>query len=417
MKKKLILLGLILPFLLLLSCWQPPEYVYYVVSEEGETPPHYLQEQDTWCGAACLEMYGDFKYPLTGRSQSEIMGLADINPHDDWLNQEEISSYMNVYLEWEKFGYYDSPHSIFLADLKQLIRANEPFICYVGGKHWILVVGYRRPWDDPYSDPTGVVYADPYKICDNKNCYGIYYDLSTSYFFSITGSRVVYVGMVFTPKAPSKEMFAETDSNSYPPTDVYANYYNYRLQKKCPGPDENDIPFADGSNGIPNPLTGRIIRAADSLVGSYGAEQMAGFDPAFADQFGDAIPYSVEMVTNMFYLRFGDPEDFPCPINCGGQDFYVVTYVHRSAYYPVGAVRVKLESDSATFTGGGIAGFKISGTAATNQGQVSQANKIASPTGFITRKELHELYPGSTFFPFWDFNEWTPTPIIPFWYV
>ncbi len=84
-------------------------------------------------------------------------------------------------------------------------------------------------------------------------------------------------------------------------------------------------------------------------------------------------------------------------------------------------VRVKLLEDSLTFEGGGISGFIVTGgTGLANQNQSSLAKPTSpeiSETGFVTRKELHELYPGCTFFPFWDLNEYSPTPLVPFWYV
>lgn len=155
------------------------------------------------------------------------------------------------------------------------------------------------------------------------------------------------------------------------------------------------------------------------MVGSWGAQELAGLDPTYAEQFEGAIPCQPEFVTNMSYLRYGDPEDFPCDIYCGGQGFFTVPYMHRSGNYYVGMVRVKLLKDSLTFEGGGIAGFVMSGTltSISDQSQVNRLSSEISKTGFVTRKNLHELYPECTFFPFWDQNETTPTPLIPFWYV
>ncbi len=337
MKKKIFLLGLMIISIFFLFYCKPPEYMYVIVTSGGEPPVYYPQEDTLWCGAACLQMYGCFKYYPSGcRSQSEIMNLADYNDPYGLLDQEEIYNYMSNYLQSGKFTVYYSGEATFLSRLKTLIQSTEPFICYVGGGtvgHWIFVDGYRIPWDDPYSDPVGIVYADPAKICDKDNkCYGVYYDVSTSVFFGMTGSTVGYVGMAITPKiAPDKELVSEEDP--YQPPPVYTNYYNY-LSKEAPGSDGRDldtqIPFADGSNGLDPELVERIIQASDSVLGVWGVENLVGLDPDYAKQFDGAHAYGVEFVTNTAYLRYGDPGQFPCDIYCGGQEFFSVAYIDKT---------------------------------------------------------------------------------------
>jgi len=398
--------------LLVISC-EPsePEYSYVIVSN-GDIPPYYSQEKWNYCGPACILMYACFDNPSGSAclsTQSQIMWDADDQYRWGLLDQDEICRYMNKNVS-NKFAVYQSSYaSTFYTNTKQLINAGEPFICGLNDNHWVLVVGYRVPGTN-YS-------ADPAKICDadSSACYGFFYDMESGVFLNMAGTPVVYVGMNLAPA--KKELLPAADSSANPPVNVYANYYDYPVAKKGPDIDDN-IPFADGNNGISNPLENRIIRAADSTVAVWGAQQLAGYDPGYASQFQGASAVSVELVTNMAYLRFGDPEDFPCPINCGGQTFWVVTYANASYY--VGAVRIKFDSDSTTFEPGGITGFIATGSAIAQSGQPeqpSQANKLVSKTGFITRQELHKMYPECTFFPFWDLNDITGTVFLPFWYV
>ncbi len=431
MKKKLFLFGLIF-LLLLVFCGIKPEFTYWIV-RNGAPPAYSMQQQKNWCGIACLEMYSCFKYsgnPYKCKSQSEIANLADTDPpYEGILSLEEISNYMNNYLDWGAYSYYCSYWTTFLEHVISFVRVhNEPFICRLTSGdpigHWILVVGYRVPFEDPYAIPEGIVYADPASVCDADRCYGLYYDVTSSVFQSMTGVNPSYVGISISPKVAPDIILVSTEEDPYQPPPVYTNYYNY-LSKEAPGSDGRDlddrIPFADGSNGLEPELVERIIQASDSVLGAWGVENLIGLDPDYAKQFDGAHAAGVEFVTNTAYLRYGDPGQFPCDIYCGGQEFFSVTYIDKTENYYVGMVRVKLLEDSLTFEGGGISGFIITGgTVSANQNQ-SSLDKPTSPeiseTGFVTREELHELYPGCTFFPFWDLNECSPTPLIPFWYV
>jgi len=404
--------------LLTLSCFEEESKYLYIIVSDGGIPAYYMQEDNTWCGAACIEMYARFNNPYFSKTQAEIMFLADREYPFGLLSEYEVCAFMNNYIAANGFAVYISQAATFLWNTRQSIDANQPFICGMYDNHWVFVTGYRVPRSN-ISDLQGIIYADPAKMCnsDSSSCYGAFYDMASSVFLNFTGTPVVYVA-VFNPPL-MKEMFPPVvDSSAYPPY-VYANYYNFKAAKGVPGPGDSNIPFADGNNGIPNPLEGRIIQAAESTLAVWGADQLIGLDPEYASQFDGAYPASVELVTNMAYLRFGGPETFPCPINCGGQTFWVVTYASSAGYYYVGSVRVKLTDDSTTFESGGIAGFISTGSAKANQpGQSSGANKLATVSaGFLTRKELHRMFPDCTFFPFWDLNELTATPFLPFWYV
>lgn len=416
----LVAVGLIaLIALSLLSCGPEESKYLYIIVSNGGIPAYYMQEDLTWCGAACIQMWACFLYPTFPMDQAQIMFSADTEYPFGWLSEYEVCAFMNNYVSPNGFAVYESYASTFLWNTKQSINANQPFICGMYGNHWVFVTGYQVAKSNVGGDPTAIVYADPARMCnsDSSSCYGAFYAMNTNVFLNFTGTPVIYIAVFNAPL--KKEMFPPVvDSSAYPPL-TYANYYNYKaLAKGVPGPDYNNIPFADGNNGIPNPLETRIIQAAESTLAVWGTQELVGLDPDYANQFVGAYPASVELVTNMAYLRFGSPEDFPCPINCGGQTFWVVTYTNASSY--VGSVRVKLASDSATFESGGISGFVSASSAKAYQTGSSGANKLATvsgTTGFITRKELHRMFPECTFYPFWDLNELTATPFIPFWYV
>lgn len=402
----------------LLSCGPEESKYLYVIVSNGGIPAYYMQEDVTWCGAACIQMWACFLYPTFVMDQSQIMFNADVEYPFGWLSEYEVCAFMNNFISPNGFAVYQSSAPIFLWNAKQSINANNPFICGMYGNHWVFVTGYQVAKSNVGGDPTAIVYADPARMCnsDSSSCYGAFYAMNTNVFLNFTGTPVIYIAVFNAPL--KKEMFPPVvDSSAYPPY-IYANYYNYRaLAKGTPGPDYNNIPFADGKNGIPSQMEARIIQASESTLAVWGTQELVGLDPDYANQFVGATPASVELITNMAYLRFGSPENFPCPINCGGQTFWVVTYVDASCNYYVGSVRVKLSSDSTAFESGGIAGFVSANPAKASQPAGASKLAAVSGTGFITRKELHRMFPDCTFYPFWDLNELTATPFIPFWYV
>jgi hypothetical protein len=186
-------------------------------------------------------------------------------------------------------------------------------------------------------------------------------------------------------------------------------YTNYGTTKMAPGtgPDEH-IPFADGSNGITDTMNGRIMRAADSVVAVWNAQQLININSAYQEQFEGAFACLPEKVTNMVASR--NLGDIP------GGDCWIVPYLHRSGNYYVGMVKIGF--DDGAFLGRGIAGFIVSGAEATeSQTQTSQAYKVTFNQRLVTRKVLHEMYQDCKFFPFWDLNELTGVDMLPFWYI
>lgn len=412
-----VLIGIILAGLLFMTCIWLPTYSYMEAVNSGGVPEYFGQDQRDWCGAACIEMYQYFKTWIN-RSQQDIMDIADTDYPWGMLDDAEICAYLNGQIESHSYADYQRYWANFLADTKKLISMNEPIICGVNSSrtiaHWVLLIGYRVPFGEYGASIEGILFADPASPCslsNNWRCFGTTYDFSIRDFNLMTGNYVIYIARMFSNLAKESSAGNKViDSPKQPleerQPEVYANYSGNGTAKMSPesgpGPGNENIPFADGSNGIADTMNERIMRAADSIVATWGTEQLKDVAPASSGQFEGAFATQPEKVTNM-------PKTNDVP----GGDYYFVPYLDRSGSFYVGAVKLTYENKA--FIGHGIVGLVIQGGSVA-PGSPAKVTNIHEKI-LVTRKVLHSVYPDCKFFPFWDNNEVTGVPMLPFWYI